>query len=53
MDPNRLNLRLHRLLHLADLVLAHDTVEHRVGDVEVHGFVLSMSWLFERLSPSC
>ena len=45
----RLNVRLHRLLHLADLVLAHATVEHRAGDVEVHGFVLSMSWLFERL----
>lgn len=47
--PNRLNLRLHRLLHLADLVLAHGTVEHRAGDVEVHGYVLPMSWLFERL----
>ncbi len=47
--PTRLNLRLHRLLHLADLVLAHATVEHRAGDVEVRGFVLSMSWLFERL----
>jgi 5-methylcytosine-specific restriction enzyme subunit McrC len=47
--PTRLNLRLHRLLHLADLVLAHSTVEHRAGDVQVHGYVLSMSWLFERL----
>ncbi len=45
----RLNVRLHRLLHLADLVLDHVSVEHRVGDVQVHGFVLSMPWLFERL----
>ncbi len=48
-SPTRLNTRLHRLLHLADLVLDHATVEHRVGDVEVHGFVLSMWTLFERL----
>jgi 5-methylcytosine-specific restriction enzyme subunit McrC len=47
--PTRLNLRLHRLLQLADLVLEHATVEHRAGDVEVHGFVLSLSWLFEKL----
>jgi 5-methylcytosine-specific restriction enzyme subunit McrC len=44
-----LNLRMHRLLQLADLVLEHMTIEHRVGDIEVHGFVLSLSWLFERL----
>lgn len=47
--PTRLNARLHRLLHLADLVLDHAAVEHRVGDVQVHGFVLSMPWLFQRL----
>jgi len=47
--PTRLNTRLHGLLHLADLVLDQATVEHRVGTVEVHGFVLSMAWLFERL----
>jgi len=47
--PTRLNARFHRLLHLADLVLRHATVEHRPGGVEVHGFVLSMAWLFERL----
>jgi McrBC 5-methylcytosine restriction system component len=45
----RLNLRLHRLLQLADLVLAHSTIEHRAGGIQVHGYVLSMSWLFERL----
>jgi 5-methylcytosine-specific restriction enzyme subunit McrC len=47
--PTRLNARLHRLLHLADLVLDHATVEHRIGPIEVHGFALSMAWLFERL----
>lgn len=49
MDADRLNVRLHRLLHLADLVLRHGTVELRVGDVEVRGFVVSMAWLFEKL----
>ena len=47
--PTRLNARLHRLLDLADLVLAGGTVEHRIGGVEVHGYVLSMSWVFEQL----
>lgn len=48
-SATRLNAQLHRLLHLADLVLDASAVEHRVGTVEVHGFVLSLSWLFERL----
>jgi 5-methylcytosine-specific restriction enzyme subunit McrC len=47
--PTRLNVRLHRLLHLADLVLDHATVEHRIGDIAVHGFVISLAWVFERL----
>lgn len=47
--PTRLNARLHDLLALADLVLAAESVEHRVGDVRVSGFVLSMPLLFERL----
>lgn len=47
--PTRLNVRLHPLLHLSDLVLRHATVEHRAGAVEVHGFVVSMAWLFETL----
>lgn len=47
--PTRLNLRLHRLLMLADLVLDQVGVEHRIGDIDVHGYQLSMSWLFERL----
>ncbi|HEY5847735.1 MAG TPA: restriction endonuclease [Microlunatus sp.] len=48
-QPTRLNQRLHRLLLLADLVLDQVGVEHRIGDVDVHGYSLSMSWLFERL----
>lgn len=47
--PTRLNVRLHRLLHLADLVLAHTSVEHEAGSTQTHGFVISMSWLFEKL----
>jgi 5-methylcytosine-specific restriction enzyme subunit McrC len=48
--PTRLNARLHPLLRLADLVLSGSTVEHRVGQVQVRGFVLSMATLFERLA---
>jgi 5-methylcytosine-specific restriction enzyme subunit McrC len=47
--PNRLNVRLHRLLHLADVVLAHASVEHEAGSTQTHGFVVSMAWLFEAL----
>lgn len=47
--PTRLNTRLHRLLHLADLVLAHTSVEHAAGGVQTQGFVVNMAWLFEKL----
>lgn len=47
--PTRLNSRLHRLLHLADLVLAHCSVEHDAGGTQTHGFVINMAWLFETL----
>jgi len=47
--PTRLNVRLHRLLHLADLVLAHTSVEHEAGSTQTHGFVINMAWLFEKL----
>ena len=47
--PTRLNVRLHRFLHLADLVLAHVSVEHLAGATETHGFVVNMAWLFETL----
>lgn len=45
----RLNVRLHRLLQLADVVLAHSSVEHDLGDVQTHGFIINMAWLFETL----
>ena len=47
--PTRLNARLHRLLHLADVVLAHASVEHDPGGTQTHGFVINMAWLFETL----
>ena len=47
--PTRLNARIHRLLHLADLVLTHTSVESRSGPTETHGFVINMAWLFEIL----
>ncbi len=47
--PTRLNVRLHRLLHLADVVLAHASVEHEPGPTQTHGFVINMAWLFETL----
>lgn len=47
--PTRLNAHLHRLLHLADLVLAGGSVEHRAGEVVAHGFALNMAWVFESL----
>lgn len=45
----RLNARLHRLLHLADVALAHTSVEHEAGGTQTHGFVINMAWLFETL----
>lgn len=47
--PTRLNVRMHRLLYLADVVLAHASVEHLAGETETHGFVVNMAWLFETL----
>ncbi|WP_404352111.1 McrC family protein [Phycicoccus jejuensis] len=47
--PTRLNVRLHRLLHLADIALAHAGVEHDKGDTSTRGFVVNMAWLFEAL----
>lgn len=45
----RLNVRLHHLLGLADLVLANQTIEHRVGGESARGFVVRMESLFENL----
>ena len=48
-QPTRLNVKLHRLLRLADIVLDNAAVEHRAGEVQVHGFVVPMEKLFEDL----
>lgn len=45
--PSRLNARYHRALHLADLILAGDSFEQRVGDLYVTGFVFDMWKVFE------
>jgi len=45
----RLNARLHTLLHFADVVLRHASVEHASGDTSTRGFVVNMAWLFETL----
>lgn len=47
--PTRLNARLHRLLSLADVALAHASIEHESGETQTHGFVVNMAWLFETL----
>lgn len=47
--PTRLNARMHRLLYLADLALAHASVEHEAGTTQTHGFVINMAGLFEKL----
>lgn len=47
--PTRLNVRLHRLLGLADVALDHASLEHEIGSTEMHGFVINMAWLFETL----
>lgn len=47
--PTRLNARMHRLLHLADIALAHASVESSAGRTQTHGFVINMAWLFEAL----
>ena len=40
---------MHRLLYLADVALAHASVEHEAGETQRHGFVVNMAWLFETL----
>jgi 5-methylcytosine-specific restriction enzyme subunit McrC len=47
--PSRLTARLHRLLRLADVVLARSNVEHVTGAVQVAGFVVPMERPFEDL----
>ncbi|WP_068396388.1 McrC family protein [Kribbia dieselivorans] len=46
-QPTRLNARYHAPLHLAELILAGDSFEQRVGDLEVSGFVFDMWRIYE------
>lgn len=45
--PSRLNVRYQGALHLADLILAGDSFEQRIGDLEVSGFVFDMWKIYE------
>lgn len=45
--PSRLNKRYHAALRLAELILRGDSIEQRVGDVDVSGFVIDMWRIFE------
>lgn len=45
--PSRLNARYHPALRLAELVVRGESVEHRPGDVTVHGFMFDMAKVFE------
>ncbi|MEO8330407.1 MAG: restriction endonuclease [Candidatus Nanopelagicales bacterium] len=44
---SRLNVRYHPALHLADLILAGSSFEHRAGELSVSGLVLDMPKVFE------
>ncbi len=45
--PTRLNIRYQPALRLAELILAGDSFEQRVGEVEVSGFVFDMWKVYE------
>ncbi len=45
--PSRLNTRYQPALRLAELILAGDSFEQRVGDLKVSGFVLDMWRIYE------
>ena len=46
-NSSRLNVRYEPALHLAELIRAGASFEHRVGDLAVSGFVLDMPKIFE------
>ncbi|MGV9858258.1 McrC family protein [Gordonia sp. NPDC003425] len=46
-QPTRLNHRYHDALRLAEVVLAAQSFEHRVGDLVVTGFMFDMWRIFE------
>lgn len=43
----RLNERYHWALQLSELITEHRSIEHRIGDIVVRGFVLDMWKVFE------
>lgn len=46
-QPTRLNTRYHAALRLAQIVLAAESFEHRVGDLRVSGYMFDMWRIFE------
>lgn len=46
-QPSRLNVRYHSALRLAEIVLAAESFEHRLGDVTVTGYMFDMWKIFE------
>lgn len=46
-QPSRLNARYHAALRLAEIVLAAESFEHRLGDVTVTGYMFDMWKIFE------
>lgn len=45
--PSRLNQRYQPALHLAEVVLAGDSFEHRAGELQVSGFLVDMWRIYE------
>lgn len=46
-QPSRLNTRYHAALRLAEIVLAAESFEHRLGEVTVTGYMFDMWKIFE------
>ncbi|MDW5611470.1 MULTISPECIES: McrC family protein [Mycolicibacterium] len=46
-QPSRLNARYHAGLRLAEIVLAAESFEHRIGEVAVTGYMFDMWKIFE------
>lgn len=46
-QPSRLNMRYQSALRLAEIVLAADSFEHRIGDITVTGYMFDMWRIFE------
>jgi 5-methylcytosine-specific restriction enzyme subunit McrC len=46
-QASRLNTRYHSALHLAEIVLAAESFEHRIGNLRVSGYMFDMWRVFE------